>query len=86
MPCPPVSVIEPVIRPTNGFCPNAVAKPMPTKFYTKIKMLTIIKKATSGKPPCFRREKSADKPIDEKNTSIKVDCKDASKVKVMPMV
>ena len=60
MPWPPVSVMEPTTRPI--------------RFCTTMKQETITSSTTSGLPPSFRRVKSALRPIEAKNISMKVVC------------
>ena len=64
---------------------NTLAKPTPTTFCTKINAPTIAVKITSGRPPAFRREKSALKPMDEKKISIKASCSGFSNFKLNPV-
>ena len=82
VPCPPVMVMEPATRPSSGFWSSATASPTPTAFWTAIKTPTTMVKMTSGMPPAFRREKSALRPMEEKNTSMKASRSDLSKAKL----
>ena len=47
-----------------------------------MKTPTTMVKMTSGMPPAFRREKSALRPMEEKNTSMKASRSDLSKAKL----
>ena len=84
VPCPPVRVIEPVIRPISGSSPKTFAKPTPTKFCTMINAPTTAVKITNGRPPAFRREKSALKPIEVKKISMNASCSGFSNLKLTP--
>ena len=84
VPWPPVSVIEPAIRPSSGSCPKAEARPTPTAFCTRMNAPTTRVNTTSGTPPAFRREKSALKPMEVKKISMKAVCSDLSNWKLTP--
>ena len=84
VPWPPVSVTEPAIRPMSGSSPMALAKPTPTLFCSTINTLTMTKNTNSGTPPARRREKSALRPMEVKNISIKASCSDFSNLKLAP--
>ncbi len=74
VPWPPTKVTDPVINPVIGLSPKRLARLMPTTFCRTIKTPTTSVNKTSGLPPARSLEKSALRPIEAKNISIKPSC------------
>ncbi|MCY1436268.1 hypothetical protein D9M71_523860 [compost metagenome] len=68
----------------SGSRPSSVARLMPTAFCTTMKDATQTKKTTKAIPPSLSFIKLALKPIEAKNTSIKLVCNSLLKTMLYP--
>ena len=86
VPCPPVRVIEPAMRPIKGSRPSILAIDTPTMFCTMRNAATINTNLASGFPPRLKLAISAFKPILAKKQSISGVLKPLSNWIVIPEV